>query len=148
MTKEKLNDSKLYFLGLAAVLMLLGFVSVKNKTKRNQIEEIKKLPFHNVAIESVEDGIYQSDVATSFLYVAMNVEVENHQLKDIQFERMNGKKISHLEEIANRMVEENKIKVEAKRGQEIETFVLMSCVDSALYKTEKSEELSEANAEN
>lgn len=148
MTKEKKNDSKLYFLGLAAVLMLLGFVSVKNKTKRNQIEEIKKLPFHNVAIESVEDGIYQSDVATSFLYVAMNVEVENHQLKAIQFERMNGKKISHLEEIANRMVEENKIKVEAKRGQEIETFVLMSCVDSALYKTEKLEELSEANAEN
>jgi len=148
MNKEKLNDSKMLFLGMAVVLMVLGFVSYKNKSKRNQIEEIKKLPFHNVAIESVEDGIYNGETATSFLYIVMNIEVENHQLKSIQFEKMNGKKIEHLEEIANRMVEENKIKIEAKRGQEIETFVLMSCVDSALYKTDKLEELTEANAEN
>lgn len=148
MSREDKNDNKMLFIGMAVVLMLLGFVSVKNKTKRNQLEEIKKLPFHNVSIESVEDGVYKGETATSFLYVVLSVEVENHQLKNIQIEKMNGKKIENLEAITKRMIEENKIKIEAKRGQEMETFVLMSCVDSALYEIDKNEELREANAEN
>lgn len=148
MSNEKKKESGLLFLGMAVILMVLGFVSYKNKSKRNQIEEIKKLPFHNVQLVNVEDGIYTGETATSFLYVVMDVEVENHQFKNIQLTKMNGKKINNLESIVNRMVEENSIIIEAKRGQEIETFVLMSCVDSALYKTDKAEELSEANAKN
>lgn len=148
MSNEKKKESGLLFLGMAVILMVLGFVSYKNKSKRNQIEEIKKLPFHNVQLVNVEDGIYTGETATSFLYVVMDVEVENHQFKNIQLTKMNGKKINNLESIVNRMVEENSIIIEAKRGQEIETFVLMSCVDSALYKTDKAEELSEANEKN
>lgn len=128
------KDSIAMFILFIGICVVLGMFITQGRKKRNQLEEVKQLPYHSVKVEDVKDGIYSAETVTSFLYLQIDVEVKDHKLKRIRFDKMNGKGSEHLEDIAKLMLEGNTTLVsEMKSGEELETLVLMSCVDSALW---------------
>lgn len=127
------NESKTMLVVVLGICVFLGILYTNNHKKRNQLEEVKKLAYHSVQIENVNDGIYSGEISTSFIYFSLDAEVEGGKLKKIDFKDMKGKGINQLEKIAEKMVSTNSTKVEIERGKELTTLVLMSCLDSAFY---------------
>lgn len=131
MTKIDFNKiSKI--LAVFAVLFIIfgGYLISKQKTRTL---EVKNLPFFNVKLEDVEDGIYHNKTETSFMIVELEVAVENHQFKDIKILESEGVDCESAKPIVQEMIKQNKSVVPAIKGAELGSLVYISCVDGALH---------------
>lgn len=129
-TTEKFKTIDIILIGACLILL---FVSYLNVRKRKQIMEVKNLPYTNVSVESVADGSYIGDIATSFLCIKVQVDVENHQIQNIQLlEKSGTKKQDKAEELFEKMKEENKSFVTVIENEELIDLVYICCVDNAL----------------
>lgn len=112
-------------------VMLGGFIISRRK---NQVREVTNLPYHNVELEQVPDGIYTARTETSFLYVELAVTVQNHKIVNIKVTESEGLDSVPAKPILDKIIQENKTAVQAIKGAELGSIVYISCVDSALYK--------------
>lgn len=122
-------------LAVVAVIFLIfgGYLISKQKTRTL---EVKKLPFYNIKLEDVEDGVYHNKTETSFMIVELEVVVENHQLKDIKILESEGVDCESAKPIVQEMIKQNKVVVPAIKGAEIGSLVYITCVDGALNNAE------------
>lgn len=128
--KLKTDYSKLLMIVALIVLMLCGFLV---KKKKATYREAMRLPFYNVQLESVEDGVYYGKSYTSYLRLQLNVTVENHKIVNIDVIENKGIDGIEARPIIEKMINENKIAVTAIEGAERGSLQYISCVDSALY---------------
>lgn len=127
-------DMKKYekILGLIAALILVFGIFIKYRHS-NQINEATRLPFYSVELSDVEDGVYSGKTYTEFMHFQVEVEVENHQLKNIHIIENSGSQGIKAKELVQKMVAENKVKVPVFEKDELGGLVVISCVDSALF---------------
>ena len=111
-------------------IMICAFVVDRQKTK---IAEATKLPFHNVDLAKVEDGVYAGKTYTSFAHVQVEVTVKDGKLVKIDATECDGLEAVKAKDVLQKMVEQNKIVIPAQKGEEIGTLVFISCVDCALH---------------
>lgn len=116
---------------VAFVVMVFGvFIRIRQK---NHIQEAVRLPFYSVDLNDVPDGIYYGKTYTQFMHFQVEVEVENHVLKNIRITENGGSQGIKAQEVVDRMIAENKVKVQIAEKDELGSLVVISCVDSALY---------------
>lgn len=127
---KKENLSKI--LAFVAVIFIMVSAYVLNRHKA-KIIEASKLPFFNTELSQVEDGIYSGKTYTSFAHVQVDVTVENHRLEKIVATECDGIEVVKAKDVLQKMVEQNKIVIQAQKGEEIGTMIFISCVDSALH---------------
>ena len=133
---KKINGnliSKLLAVFAVIFIMFGGFLISKQKARTT---EATHLPFYNVKLEDVEDGIYRNRTETSFMQVELEVYVENHQLKDIKIIESEGVDCESAKPIVQEMIKQNKTVVHAIKGAELGSLVYISCVDGALHNVE------------
>lgn len=128
MTKEKLSKYLMYI----AVIFIMVSAFLVNSYK-SKMKEAARLPFYNVKLENIEDGVYNGSAYTSFAHVQVKVTVSNHKLITIETIECEGSEVGKAINVLQEMVEQNKIVVPAKKGREIGTMVFISCVDNALH---------------
>jgi len=143
----KTTKLKPFEIVLAVICVILLFVSYLNVRKRKQILEIKNLPFTNVSVDQIDDGIYTGKAETSLMCVKIQVSVENHQITDIKIlERSGTKKSDKAELLFEKMKKENKAFVSVEEGEELIDLIYICCVDNALSQSLNAE--IENNVEN
>lgn len=134
--KQKLSN--IYVIIFCVLMIVISFFLGRSK---RQMEEVKNLPFTNTQIEQINDGTYYGKTYTTFMRLQINVTVKDHKLTDIEFIENEGSKGSKAEEMAKRMIAENKVAVELIDKDELGSAVLISCVDSALESALKTQNM-------
>ena len=130
MKKNRMNDfSK--FLMLAALIILMAGGYIVNR-KKLQLREAANLPYYKVELSEIEDGIYTGKAETSFLHLELEIQVENHQIKDIKVLQNEGIDGEKARPIIDEMIAQNKIVVPAIKGAERGSLVYVSCASTAL----------------
>ena len=130
MKKNRMTDfSK--FLMLAALVILMAGGYIVNR-KKIQLREAANLPYYKIELSEIEDGIYTGKAETSFLHLELEIEVENHTIKDIKVLQNDGLDGEKARPIINEMIAQNKIVVPAIKGAERGSLVYVSCASTAL----------------
>ena len=130
MKKNIMNDlSK--FLMLAALIILMAGGYIVNR-KKIQLREAANLPYYKVELSEIEDGIYTGQAQTSFLHLELEIQVENHKIKDIKVLQNDGLDGEKARPIIDEMIDQNKIVVPAIKGAERGSLVYISCASTAL----------------
>jgi uncharacterized protein with FMN-binding domain len=130
MKKNRMNDfSK--FLMLAALIILMAGGYIVNR-KKLQLREAANLPYYKIELSEIEDGIYTGKAETSFLHLELEIQVENHQIKDIKVLKNDGIDGEKARPIIDEMIAQNKIVVPAIKGAERGSLVYVSCASTAL----------------
>ena len=118
-------------LAFVAVIFLMLCAYIVNRYKA-KITEASKLPFYNTSLTQVDDGIYTGKCYTSFAHVQLEIQVANHQLKEIKILECDGLEAVKAKEIVNTMLEKNAVVVPAIQGAEIGSLIFISCADDAI----------------
>ena len=130
MKKNRMNDfSKLLMLAALIILMAGGYIVNRKKL---QLREAANLPYYKVELSEIEDGIYTGKAETSFLHLELEIQVENHQIKDIKVLQNDGIDGEKARPIIDEMIAQNKIVVPAIKGAERGSLVYVSCASTAL----------------
>ena len=130
MKKNRMYDfSK--FLMLAALIILMAGGYVINR-KKLQLREAANLPYYKIELSEIENGIYTGKAETSFLHLELEIQVENHQIKDIKVLQNDGIDGEKARPIIDEMIDQNKIVVPAIKGAERGSLVYISCASTAL----------------
>ena len=120
--------------GFAVIFIMFGGWIISKQKARSA--EAARLPFYNVQLDDVEDGIYYGKTETSFMQVELEIEVENHKFKDIRIIKSEGVDCESVKPIVQEMIKQNKTAVKAVKGAELGSLVYISCVDGALHNVE------------
>ena len=130
MKKNKMIDlSKFLMLGALVILMAGGYMVNRKKL---QLREAANLPYYKIELSEIEDGIYKGKTETSFLHLELEIQVEDHKIKDIRVLQNDGIDGEKARPIISEMIAQNKIVVPAIKGAERGSLVYVSCASTAL----------------
>lgn len=129
--KNFFKDKKLVsFLFVFCIFMIISSYFIQKQ--RKQYNEVKKLPFYNIQIQDVQDGIYTNQTYTSFMHVSLEVHVQNQKITNIKILENIGSSGQLVEPIIQEMINQNKAIVPLIPKDELASLVFISCVDGAL----------------
>ena len=118
----------------AILLFLIGliFMAVYLKSVADYKRAVKETTFNNLDISNVPDGIYIGEYDVDFVYAKVEVTVQNGVITNIDIlEHKNGRG-SRAEVVVDRIVEEQKIEVDAVSGATNSSTVIKKAVENAL----------------
>lgn len=122
------------------LLFLIGliFTAVYLKSVADYKKAVKETTFRNLDIFNVPDGVYVGEYDVDFVYAKVEVTVRNGAITNIDIlEHKNGRG-SSAEVVADRIVEEQKIDVDAVSGATNSSTVIKKAVENAVYLSAKS----------
>lgn len=129
MEKSKLRSIDIVLIVVCVFMMFFSYLNIR---KRKNINEVKNLPFRNVAVENVQNGTYLGDIQTSFLCLKIEVTVKDKKIEAINILEKSGSKKINEELLLQKMIDENKSLVQVEKGEELVSLVYICCVDNAL----------------
>ena len=129
----KLSRKKiLLFTAIFLFLLVLIFTAVYLKSVADYKRAVKETTFRNLDISDVPDGVYAGGYDVDFVYAKVEVTVQNGVITEIDIlEHKNGRG-SRAEVIGDRIVEEQKIDVDAVSGATNSSTVIKKAVENAL----------------
>ena len=130
MKKNLMIDLSKFLMIVALILLMAGGYVINRK--KLQLREAANLPYYKIELTEIEDGIYTGKTQTSFLHLELEIQIENHKIKDIKVLQNDGLDGEKARPIINEMIKQNKIVVPAIKGAERGSFVYISCVSTAL----------------
>ena len=130
MKKNKMTDISKFLMLAALVILMAGGYMVNRK--KLQLREAANLPYYPIELSEIEDGIYTGKAQTSFLHLELEIQVENHHIKDIKVLENDGLDGEKARPIILEMIAQNKIVVPAIKGAERGSLVYISCASTAL----------------
>ena len=118
----------------AILLFLIGLIlaAVYLKSVADYKMAVKEITFGNVDISDVPNGVYIGEYDVDFVYAKVEVTVQNGVITNIDIlEHKNGRG-SPAEVVVDRIVEEQKIEVDAVSGATNSSTVIKKAVENAL----------------
>ena len=131
---------KRIFLSAAAVLFFAGliFAAVYLKSVADYKRAVKETTFGSLDITEVPDGVYVGEYDVDFVYAKVEVTVQNGVITNIDIlEHKNGRG-SPAEVVVDRIIEEQKIDVDAVSGATNSSTVIKKAVENAVSVLQKS----------
>ena len=95
---------------------------------------VKKTTFSNIDISDIPDGVYVGEYDVNFIYVKVEVIVQNGLIKSIDILNHKIERGKSAEIVADRMIEEQKIDVDTVSGATNSSTVIKKAVENALKK--------------
>ena len=130
MKKNIMTDISKFLMIIALILLMAGGYVINRK--KLQLREAANLPYYKIELSEIEDGIYTGQAQTSFLHLELEIQVENHKIKDIKVLQNDGLDGEKARPIIDEMIDQNKIVVPAIKGAERGSLVYISCASTAL----------------
>lgn len=124
-------------IGVSVVLLLLflGLICMGAylKSVADYKRAVKETALNDVDISEVPDGVYIGEYDVNFIYAKVEVTVQDGVIADIAIlEHKNGRGKS-AEVITDRIIEEQKIDVDAVSGATNSSVVIKKAVENALF---------------
>lgn len=119
---------------VCAILFLTGliFIAVYLKSVADYKRAVKETAISEIDISSIPDGVYVGEYDVDFIYVKVEVTVQNKVITSIDIlEHKNGRG-KPAEIVADRIIEEQKIEVDAVSGATNSSIVIKKAVENAL----------------
>lgn len=123
----------LLFLAIFLFLSSLIFTAAYLKSVADYKEAVKETTFRDISISNIPDGIYIGEYDVDFIYAKVEVTVQNRTVTEINLlEHKNGRG-KPAETIIDRIIEEQKINVDAVSGATNSSIVIKKAVENAIH---------------
>ena len=122
-------------LSFAAILLLLIgliFTVVYLKSVADYKKAVTETTFNNLDISNVSDGVYVGEYDVDFVYAKVEVTVQNGVITNIDILQHKNGRGSPAEIVVDRIIEEQKIEVDAVSGATNSSTVIKKAVENAL----------------
>ena len=119
---------------VCAILFLTGliFMAVYLKSVADYKKAVKETAISEIDISNIPDGVYVGEYDVDFIYAKVKVTVQNKVITSIAIlEHKNGRG-KPAEIVADRIIEEQKIEVDAVSGATNSSTVIKKAVENAL----------------
>ena len=122
---------------LVIMLLLLiglvwGIIYLKSVTDYKQA--VKETTFEEINISDISDGVYIGEYDVNFIYAKVEVTVQNGEITNINILEHRNERGKAAEAITNKIVDEQKIDVDAISGATNSSTVIKKAVENALKK--------------
>ena len=128
----KLSRKRILSFTAIFFLIVLFFTVVYLKSVADYKRSVKETTFRNLDIINVPDGVYVGEYDVGFVYAKVEVTVQNGVITNIDIlEHKNGRG-SRAEVVVDRIIEEQKIDVDAVSGATNSSTVIKKAVENAI----------------
>ena len=116
------------------LLLLIGLVwgIIYLKSVSDYKQAVKETTFEEINISDIPDGVYIGEYDVNFIYARVEVTVQNGEIKNINILEHRHERGKAAEAIANKIVDEQKIDVDAISGATNSSAVIKKAVENAL----------------
>ena len=116
------------------LLLLVGFVwgILYLKSVADYKKAVKETTFEDINISDIPDGVYVGEYDVNFIYAEVEVTVQNGEITNINILEHRNERGKTAEVIADSMVDEQKIDVDAISGATNSSIVIKKAVENAL----------------
>lgn len=120
------------FAAILLFLIVLIFTAIYLKSVADYKNAVRETTFICLDISNIPDGVYVGEYDADFVYAKVEVTVQNGAITDIDIlEHKNGRGKS-AEIVTGRILEEQKIDVDAVSGATNSSTVIKKAVENAL----------------
>lgn len=129
----KLSRTKIFLLlAIFLFLVCLTFAVVYLKGVADYKKAVKETAFSDIDISNIPDGVYVGEYDVDFIYAKVEVTVQNGAVTNIDIlEHKNGRG-KPAEVVVDRIIEQQKIDIDAVSGATNSSVVLKKAVENAL----------------
>ena len=97
-----------------------------------RVNGVTETTFNNLDISNVSDGVYVGEYDVDFVYAKVEVTVQNGVITNIDILQHKNGRGSPAEIVVDRIIEEQKIEVDAVSGATNSSTVIKKAVENAL----------------
>ena len=127
-------SKKKIILCVIILLLLVGFVwgIIYLKSVADYKQDVKETTFEEINISDISDGVYIGEYDVNFIYAKVEVTVQNGEITNINILEHRHDRGKAAEAISNKIVDEQKIDVDAISGATNSSAVIKKAVENAL----------------
>ena len=127
-------SKKKIILFVIMLLLLVGFVwgIIYLKSVADYKQAVKETTFEEINISDISDGVYIGEYDVNFIYAKVEVTVQNGEITNINILEHRHDRGKAAEAISNKIVDEQKIDVDAISGATNSSTVIKKAVENAL----------------
>ena len=116
------------------LLLLVGLVwgIIYLKSVADYKQAVKETTFEEINISDISDGVYIGEYDVNFIYAKVEVTVQNGEITNISILEHRNERGKAAEAITNKIVDEQKINVDAISGATNSSTVINKAVENAL----------------
>ena len=116
------------------LLLLIGLVwgIIYLKSVSDYKQAVKETTFEEINISDISDGVYIGEYDVNFIYAKVEVTVQNGEITNINILEHRNERGKAAEAITNKIVDEQKIDVDAISGATNSSTVIKKAVENAL----------------
>ena len=116
------------------LLLLVGLVwgIIYLKSVADYKQAVKETTFEEINISDISDGVYIGEYDVNFIYAKVEVTVQNGEITNISILEHRNERGKAAEAITNKIVDEQKIDVDAISGATNSSTVIKKAVENAL----------------
>ncbi len=126
--KKKILLSLILLLFLGG--LVLGILYLKDVADYKQA--IEEITFEEINISDVSDGVYIGEYDVNFIYAKVEVTVENGEIKSVNILEHRQERGKAAESVTDKIVDEQKIDVDAIAGATNSSTIIKKAVENAL----------------
>ena len=126
--KKKILLSLILLLFLGG--LVLGILYLKDVADFKQA--VEEITFEEINISDVSDGVYIGEYDVNFIYAKVEVTVENGEIKSVNILEHRQERGKAAESVTDKIVDEQKIDVDAIAGATNSSTVIKKAVENAL----------------
>ena len=115
---------------LVLISLVWGIIYLKSVTDYKQA--VKETTFEEINISDISDGVYIGEYDVNFIYAKVEVTVENGEITNINILEHRQERGKAAESITDKIVDEQKIDVDAIAGATNSSTVIKKAVENAL----------------
>ena len=114
--------------------LLVGFVwgIIYFKNVADYKQAVKETTFEEINISDISDGIYVGEYDVNFIYAKVEVTVQNGEITNINILEHKNERGEAAEAITNKIVNEQRIDVDAISGATNSSTVIKKAVENAI----------------
>ena len=116
------------------LLLLVGLVwgIIYLKSVADYKQAVKETTFEEINILDITDGVYIGEYDVNFIYAKVEVTVQNGEITNISILEHRNERGKAAEAITNKIVDEQKIDVDAISGATNSSTVIKKAIENAL----------------
>ena len=115
---------------LLLVGLVCGIIYLKNVADYKQA--VKETTFEEINISDISDGIYVGEYDVNFIYAKVEVTVQDGEITNINILEHRNERGKTAEAITNKIINEQRIDVDAISGATNSSTVIKKAVENAL----------------
>ncbi|MFZ5595997.1 MAG: FMN-binding protein [Bacillota bacterium] len=128
-----MNKKNLIIILVVVILAIVVFFPVRYLVNvRKYKKMVSEIVISDVDLSKIQDGVYGGSCDVIFIAADVSVSVEKNKIKDIKLIRHKNERGQRAEEIVNRVLNSQSLKVDTISGATNSSKVILKAIENAL----------------